>query len=244
MIYWFSGTGNSEQIAVLLARLTNDKTVPIEKLNREGGASIPVTDEVIGVVFPVYAWGAPRIVTDFVKRLIIPKDAYCYAVCTCGDDAGNSIENIKKLIPLSLGYSVIMPNNYLPLGDVDSAETTKKKLDEAKKTAGEIADAVNKRQSVFQVHKGKNVLLKSTVINFAFNKFSMSAKPFYAEDSCTACGRCERECPVKNIRLSNGKPEWGKNCIQCMRCIHRCPVRAIQYGKHTKDRGRYTCPEL
>ena len=72
----------------------------------------------------------------------------------------------------------------------------------------------------------------------------MSTKPFYAEDSCTHCGLCEKNCPAHAIQMENGKPRWKKTrCIQCQSCINRCPVRAIQYGEATKSRGRYVFPE-
>ena len=40
--------------------------------------------------------------------------------------------------------------------------------------------------------------------------------------------------------IGDGKPVWvHKHCAQCMRCIMRCPKVCIQYGPHTRRKGRY-----
>lgn len=68
---------------------------------------------------------------------------------------------------------------------------------------------------------------------------------FRVEDSCIGCGLCARKCPVQAIRMENGRPVWVQvQCVLCLGCLHRCPRFAIQYGKHTKQHGQYTNPNV
>ena len=73
-----------------------------------------------GLVFPIYAWGAPGIVAEFLDAWEQNNDAYRYGVCTCGDDAGYGMEKLRKRFPWNAAWSVAMPNNYIPMYDVDS----------------------------------------------------------------------------------------------------------------------------
>ena len=66
---------------------------------------------------------------------------------------------------------------------------------------------------------------------------------FIINDNCISCGKCEKLCPLSNIKLIEGQPIWGNHCTHCMACISRCPKGAIEYGKKTKDRIRYVCPK-
>lgn len=71
-----------------------------------------------------------------------------------------------------------------------------------------------------------------------FNTFLMSPKPFYATEACIACKKCEKACPVNNIKVTD-RPVWGDNCTQCLACYHICPVHAVEYGKVTAKKGQY-----
>ena len=65
MILYFSGTGNSLYAARRLAELTGDDVRPLLSLREtplEKGA------EAVGIVFPVYAWGMPRIVERVLRK--------------------------------------------------------------------------------------------------------------------------------------------------------------------------------
>ena len=50
-------------------------------------------------------------------------------------------------------------------------------------------------------------------------------------------------CNLFTKMLVNGKPHWGNKCTHCMTCICRCSQKVIEYGKHSQELNRYTCPK-
>lgn len=63
-------------------------------------------------------------------------------------------------------------------------------------------------------------------------------KKFTVDEKCTGCGTCEKICPVKNIRLTDGKPVWMHSCEQCAACFSWCPSEAIA-GTNLAARTRF-----
>ena len=236
MIFYFSGTGNSAWAARQLARLTGDEACDITSLKE-----LPNVDNAkqIGFVFPVYAWGAPEILTDFVKKLPQPQ-VFTFGVCTCGGDAGLTMKRLSKLYPLSSSYSLLMPNNYILGSDTDGEDEILQKITAAREELERMAREIRRQERVYRVHEGALAGVKSHLANFGFNRFARSAKPFFAGDSCNGCGQCARYCPASAISLRDRRPVWAAQCYQCLRCINECPRQAIQYGKSTAGRRRYT----
>ena len=83
----------------------------------------------------------------------------------------------------------------------------------------------------------------SSAVNAGFYKGFVSAKKVYTTDKCIACGKCTELCPLNNISLEDGKVKWGNSCTHCMACICGCPKEAIEYGRRSKGKIRYQCPE-
>jgi ferredoxin len=79
--------------------------------------------------------------------------------------------------------------------------------------------------------------------NFIKNVAGMD-KDFTVNTNCIGCGICKEVCPVKNIELTNNKPQYNHHCEQCLACLHFCPQRAINYKDVTQNKGRYTNPEI
>ena len=236
MIFYFSGTGNSAWAARQLAKLTGDEACDITALHELPDLA---NARQIGFVFPVYAWGAPEVMADFAKKL--PKtQVFTFGVCTCGADAGLALKQFSKLYPLSSCYSLVMPNNYILGSDTDEEGEIREKITAARAELERISGEVQRQEKVYRVHEGAMAGLKSILVNFGFNRFARSAKPFFTEDSCNSCGLCVRNCPAHAITLQDGKPVWAAQCYQCLRCINECPQQAIQYGKSTAGRRRYT----
>ncbi len=241
MVFYFSGTGNSKWVAEEIAKGISDRTVDIAQYIKDGNDNYNVEkNEKIGFVFPVYSWTVPKIVLDFVKKVMVTSDTFTFGVITCGENIGDAMKQLKSLIPLSSEYSIVMPNNYILLGmDVDSDEIVELKIKTAKITIKAMVKEINENRKVSEIEKGSLAFLKTKLVGYFFNKYALDARPFFAESSCNSCGLCEKTCPTSNIILEDGKPRWGDKCIQCLACINRCPQVAIQYGKKTKNRGRY-----
>lgn len=252
MIFYFSGTGNSLFAAKQIAKVQGEQLISIAReLERECSVFEYEFNEndLLGFVFPVYAWRPPEIVTDFISRLKVSGRPYIFFLSTCGDDEGNTTHIIrknlsKKGLSVDSAFTLIMPNNYIIGFDVDEKDVETEKLQKANQRIESINSIISKRQKgVFEIIPGKFPVIKSAVINPLFNRFARSTKSFYATDECTGCRICEKVCPLHTIKVDK-KPLWSKSCTQCLACIHRCPVSAIQYGKMTVNKGRYIHPDV
>lgn len=254
MIFYFSGTGNSLYAAKSIARHNSEELVSISAAVNSGDKFYEYSlkdNEIIGFIYPVYAWGPPGMVLEFIEKLKLNnyRDNYIFSVATCGDNIGNTMKVMeeclkKKGINLNSGFSIKMPNNYILMGDVDSKELEKEKLFAADGTLKNINNAIEQRiTGVFRVEKGFLPWLLTGFVNPMFNKFAIDTTKFYVNDNCTGCGICERVCNCNSIKV-NERPQWGKRCTQCLACIHYCPAKAIQYGRGTEKKGRYTNPNI
>lgn len=245
MIFYFSGTGNSKWIAEELARRTGDEALNIAEVLRDGATAVYAgCGARIGLVFPVYAWGAPLIVERFCKQMKLSECAYAYAVCTCGDEAGLAMRRLKKKFSYHSAWSIAMPNNYIIGYDLDSEAHEQEKMRSAAVRLEAISQAILTEERVYDVHEGVGAGVKTALIRPLFNTFARATKHFYAKDVCNGCGLCARICPIGAISMQENRPVWvKKHCTQCLGCINRCPMRAIEYGKSTTKRGRYSCQD-
>lgn len=253
MIFYFTGTGNSGYVASEIAKANRDTIFSISKLiTEEKELEFTLKDgEVIGIIYPIYAYAPPKMVMEFLKKVKFKNyiNNYIFSVATCGGNAGNAIELIKKELNnkgmiLNSGFSIIMPNNEIIHGNVDLKEVEIRKLQNAKNEIKNINTVIKaRRQNIFELEKRLISKFLTNAMNPIFEKFfKTNVSKFYATDDCISCGKCEKVCNSNIITLLKGKPQWNGECCQCLACINYCPTKAIQYGKSTVKKGRYTNP--
>lgn len=238
MIYYFSATGNSRHVAHSLAEITGDKCYDIA----EGH---PDTVDTLVIVSPVYSWGLPLPVVEWIDRLSATPN-YCAGVLTCGDDTGHAPAMMRKAlarrgVAMNACWSVQMPNTYviLPGFDVDPPELEARKRSAASARIAAIAGGIIRRINITDVVEGSFPRLKTAVVYPLFRRWSISPARFHTNDKCIGCGQCASHCPRHNITMTNSRPVWGKDCVSCLACYHHCPHHALHYGKITMKKGQY-----
>ncbi len=243
MIIYFSGTGNSLYAAKNLLE-DNERLVPMADLMKENSYDVGVEPgERLGLVFPVYFYTVPSIVKEFLEKAEIKNAGYVFAVITCGGGTAQASAVLKKIlaakgITLSYFRELLMPDNSMLFYQIPGAEKAQGRLNDAAKVLADIKkDIAEKKTTAIG-----NSTIVSSLIGLGYRLCS-GTKKFYAEDTCTGCGLCARNCPMQVIVMQDKKPVWtAEKCCKCSTCINRCPAKAIQYGKATKKRNRYVNP--
>ncbi len=247
-IYFFTGTGNSLKIAKDLAEKLGDcQLISIAKALQQD--QIVATSEKVGFIFPLYYWGLPRIVYDFIEKIVLDNTNYLFAVITKdGDMEGIPLIQIERLLsekskPFSAGFFINMPNNNIVDDILNSEKVSQEKLKEAKNQVDRIYKIIEENK-ILEIEPAKRTKSIEKTNKIFRDHVYENDKFFYADDNCTSCGICETVCPVNNIILVDGKPQWQHKCQQCLACINYCPEQSIQYGDKTLEKGRYHHPDI
>lgn len=251
MIFYFSGTGNSRYVAQALAEALDEQLLAIAECLNTGNLEFSLdAAEKVGIVTPVYFYGLPSIVEEFLDKVQFNCSPSMYLVVTFGSFTANTGPHAQKMLSeqgrqLDYLFSVQMPENYVPLFKVPASETRTQLFVEAEKTIAQIVQSLRENKiGDHDASKGKFPRLVSAVCRQLY-RGGMTTKKFWTTEACTACGLCARLCPVAAISLADGKPSWTKEkCPRCLACLHRCPVEAIQLGHLTKNKERYVHPQL
>ena len=249
MILWYSGCGNSRFVADTLSReLGDDNMVFIPEAARHGTVLEFAPNDVLGIVFPVYSWSVPKLVSEFLRTARIKgKPSYIFAACTCGDETGLTIKHLKKdlgkqNLALDTFFSFQMPETYvnLPGFKLDTPDNALRKINATKSSLEDTVALIKQHaKGNFDHLKGGSSFLKSNILKPLFYGLLITDRKFRVSDACIGCGLCAKNCPLQNITIENDRPKWNGHCTNCMSCYHRCPKNAINFGKATLGKGQY-----
>lgn len=241
MIIYYSATGNTEYIAKELAKQLDDECVDLLGRVKTGDHSTFHSEKPFIICAPVYVCEMPRFMSKYLKKQEFTGSREVYFIFTSGGYCGISGPLAKKIFKKKKmtykGHAEFkMPRNYMVNDHYPMLETkeVEERILSSREKIGQVVEDIKAGRKL----KARHVFLAETIITVPFNpiwcKIEMKAKDFYSTGKCIGCGKCEKLCPLNNIKIVDGKPVWGKNCTHCMACIGNCPTDAIEYGKISK----------
>jgi ferredoxin len=250
MIFYFSATGNSKYVAECIASATNDRIISIVSCIKDQSFKFKLSEnETIGFITPVYFWGLPTIVIEFMQRLIIEMFGkhYIYTIITCGGTSGFASNQLAKLfdnikIKVKARFCVTMVDTWTPLFDLSNENKNKIICQKAELQIDKIIK--NIKSNILGNFDKRKIPIIAFIV-YRLYKNVRQTKHFWLMDNCTGCGLCVQQCPVNAIEAKNKKAAWIKNeCVMCLGCLHKCPVFAIQYGKKTQKHGQFVFKKI
>lgn len=237
-VLYFTATGNSLSVA----RSIGGKLLSIPQLlyrsDSEGGAPVTVADdEAVGIVSPVYLGDLPEPVVRLLSRLTL-QAPYKFMVLTYGEMTGKAAAyafDHASRAGITLDYlkCVKMVDNNFSIVNVEKqvrGQERKHIPEHIDRIAADIAGRVRSIETSGIFDSIISFVEKKLPPEKPWTKFSVDT------ELCIGCGTCLRVCPVDNLSLADGHPEWGQKCLKCTACYHNCPEGAIRYAG---ERGRF-----
>ena len=239
IIFYFSGTGNTEKVLRMLVNALDDEGVhtdcyAIDTCIRTG--SIPeISDyDSVGIGYPVYAYNVPSIVAAFIKKLPKSDGKQLFVFKTAGEpfvlNRASSYYIFSHLRKKGYCFNYerhfLMPYNIIfRYNDeiVKQIYMLSQKL--ARKMASDLSKDITHRP-----HFNPFLVLASLIFRLQWIGAAINGKLLKTGTSCNLCQKCVRECKTDNICMEDGKIRFGWNCTMCMRCIMCCPQMAIKAG--------------
>lgn len=246
-IFYFSGTGNSLFVADELAKRIPDSQVRpiIALLSRD---VIRTDAETIGIVFPVQAMAVPTVVKRLLRRIDLRPAKYIFAVATrlglVFEDFGALDRRLRKKgrrldaqFLLNMGSNDAKVAGYRCPTDEEIAALEAGVLERLDKIAAIVArrERHHPKDTEFTIglsygRVGNRLFERFIVFLRSFADLIGGVNYYYADDSCSGCGICERVCLSGKISMIDKRPAWSKDvlCHMCYACLNYCPKRSLQ----------------
>lgn len=246
MVIYFTGTGNSQFVAEALADQLHDKIECANTYMKKNKRGDFTSKKPYVFVFPIYLSSMAEVFADFIKNSEFAGCDQAYFVATCASAMGATPNVASKLckqkgLTFMGAAKIVMPQNYIVLFAMTGKDEIKRRIDNCKQELSALGEIIAKRGFIDSQFSSAFEYGLIKLVEKLYNGPCTKTKQFYATDSCSHCGLCEKTCPMNNIKMQDGKPMWIKSCTHCMACINRCPKAAIEYGKNTVGKPRYVC---
>lgn len=250
LILYFSGTGNSKQVAMWISEVAAEKSLEciLFNISQTDISKLETLDPdaLIIIISPIHGFNYPKITLDFIRHFPAGKNKIVLMNTRAGMKIGSFVTPgltgiafiVSSLILKLKGYKIVgqipfdMPSNWISLHPALRENAVKfihKKIySRVKKHTEKIFSGKNDFWALRDLVQ--DILISPiAVAYYLVGRFAL-AKTFYASYKCDNCDVCIKQCPVKAIEKVNDHPYWTFKCESCMKCMNSCPKRAIETG--------------
>lgn len=236
IIYYFSGTGNTEKAVREYKKIFEEKGVETTLVKITAGCEIPSPKDYdfVGFGYPIHGFNAPEIVLDFAKRIECA-NKNVFIVKTSGEPLKlNNVSSIKMMkilgkkgYRLTNEYHYAMPYNMIFRHEDGMAALMINKLREL--APADVQDIIDGKQR--KLDKVPFGALIAWVFRIEHIAMKVNGRFFKIDESkCIHCMKCVNGCPEHNITYKDGKFVFGNDCVMCTKCSFGCPEDAFSIG--------------
>lgn len=232
---YFSGTGNSRH-ALEVFMQEYDKNSEIFSIEDKAVIENVKQHELLIFSYPVQYSNIPKILRDFiVENQELWKGKKVFVIATMGLFSGDGAGILARLLkrygaePIG-GLHLKMPDS---IGD---EKALKRSLEENRKLIEEAEKKI--QQAACDMKNGKTA---QEGMSFFYHLAGLFGQRLYFYNKtkrytgklkidaskCIGCGKCEKICPMNNIKMDNKVAISGSLCTMCYRCVNNCPKQAI-----------------
>lgn len=250
VVYYFSGTGNSENVARWLADVACEKGMEasLNNIAKTDRLNIPAPDssDLVAFVSPIHGFNYPPVMLNFIFRFPKGQNNVLLLNTRAGMLIGKWITPgltgiafyLSALVLKLKGYSirsmfpVDLPSNWISVHPGLNDRTVKylheRNREKVDRFARKVLDGGSDFRGVREIIQ--DTLIAPVSVGYYFQGRFLIAKSYYASADCDNCGLCYKSCPVKAIKLVDKRPYWTFKCESCMHCMSYCPKKAIETG--------------
>ncbi|MCR4662171.1 MAG: EFR1 family ferrodoxin [Clostridia bacterium] len=240
IIYVFSGTDNTRKVSKLFKAEFEKNEIQTDLYDVTNDyTDIPNPNDYDYVIFsyPIHAFNAPAIMQDFAKKLPDLENKKYFIIKTSGEPLklNNSSSNVLVRILKKKCYSLVGEYHYIMPYNMVFRHTDSEAL-KMYETATKLIPIETKEIISFTEHKLPQLQVWGRFVSFVLrieHSFANSNGLVFTvnKKKCVMCGKCAKECPVKNITIDeNGKFHFSNKCILCTKCSFNCPTDAFTIG--------------
>ena len=247
-VYYFSGTGNSENVAKWIADIARENGMEVRLINigktARRGIETPEPDALVAFVSPIHGFNYPPVMLNFLIHFPKGRNKVLLLNTRAGMLIGQWITPgltgvafyFSALILRLKGYSiksmfpVDLPSNWISVHPGLNHRTVKylhqRNQEKVERFARKVLSGGSDFRGVREIVQ--DTLIAPVSLGYYFMGRFLFAKTYFASADCDNCGLCIKSCPVKAIKKVDNRPFWTFNCESCMHCMSNCPKRAIE----------------
>lgn len=248
-IYYFSGTGNSRNVAKWVSSVSQEyqiesQTMNIAQIDRKA-IKAPEPGTLIIFLSPIHGFNYPPIMLNFIMRFPKGKNKVILMNTRAGMLIGKFVTPgltgiafyLSALVLKLKGYclkailAVDMPSNWISIHPGLNERTVKFLHEKNKTRVTKFAHKIMQGKSYYKhLIEVYDILFAPIAFAYYLTGRFFLAKTYFASADCDNCGLCIKACQVKGVKMVADRPFWTFNCESCMKCMSNCPRKAIETG--------------